>query len=69
MTLEQAHKATAEASQGRRNVFVAEWADNPGRFSPIAEKEYLYDARHGHKNGGRLWNNAVAEYYDGHVVE
>ena len=49
---------------GGSTVFVAEWRDQPGRFSPVPEREYYADT-----DCGDFFREAVAAYCDGKQVE
>ena len=51
-------------SRGGRRIFVAEWVDEPGRFSAVAEREYYDDAER-----GQFFRDAVAEFYDGKIAD
>ena len=53
-----AHKVARGQSMGR-TIFVAEWIDEPGRFSPVADREYYWDG-----GNGDFYREAVAEYSD-----
>jgi len=59
----KARQNAIQASRGARTVFVCEWADEPGRYGAVAEREYYAD-----DTQGQFFREAIAEYHDGHEV-
>lgn len=63
MNMAQAYDKAKQISKGGKTVFVAEWMDEPGRFSALSEDEYQADW-----DCGEFYREAVAEFFDGKFV-